>query len=442
MKNLKEIIIILMITIVLIGLIIFILLKNIEQDNYVGSDFQNTVFEKNDSYQVETEIIKVKNRNKYYAIEKVLNTYIRYIKEMKGIIDFQEYEDDEIKNEGVLKLYSILDKEYISELNVQKEHLQEKIKKYENYDFSINELYVYEKSSSINIYFVYGTIDDEKLNLLIKTDSSNMTFSIFLEDYIESKSYSIDMNINNINITDKEIQENDYNKYKYTNITDEYMVKQYINSLKNNILNNIEYTYNNLLDEDYKNKRFGNIENFFEYILESKEILNKIEIQKYLVNYYDDYTEYVCMDQYENYYIFKENAIMDYTFMLDTYTIATEKFKTEYENAEDEKKVQMNIDKFIQMINRHDYKTSYKYISEGFKSNYFRTQNEFENCIKNNFFLYNKLEFKNIEKKGSNLYVCNVQISDLTEANSEVKEISIIMQLNDNMDFEMSFGIQ
>ena len=133
---------------------------------------------------------------------------------------------------------------------------------------------------------------------------------------------------------------------------------------------------------------------------------------------------------------------MNYEVLLDNYTITTNKFKETYSEANNEKKVQMNVDKFIQMINRHDYKTSYNCISSGFKKNYLDTQEKFEEYMKNVFFEYNKFEFRNIEQKGSNLYTVTLNITDLTEESSEARNVTIIMQLNDDLDFEMSFGIE
>ena len=101
----------------------------------------------------------------------------------------------------------------------------------------------------------------------------------------------------------------------------------------------------------------------------------------------------------------------------------------------------MNIDKFIQMINRHDYRTSYNCIADSFKNNYFKTQEEFQNYIENNFYSYNKFEFKSCEKKAADIYVCKVQLTDYMDENSEIKEINVIMQLGDNLDFKMSFGM-
>ena len=132
---------------------------------------------------------------------------------------------------------------------------------------------------------------------------------------------------------------------------------------------------------------------------------------------------------------------MNYTLKLDTYTIATDKFKETYASAVDEKKVQMNIDKFFQMINRHDYKTAYSCLAESFKNNYFNTEEEFEEYAKDRFYAYSSMEFKSYEKTGSDIYVFKVELKDLLEENSESREINIIMQLQDDLDFRMSFDM-
>ena len=79
-----------------------------------------------------------------------------------------------------------------------------------------------------------------------------------------------------------------------------------------------------------------------------------------------------CKRIWNNYYIIKEKAIMNYTIGFDTYTILTEKFKETYDKSGDEYKCQMNINKFFQMINRKDYKTSYKCLADSYKNNYFK----------------------------------------------------------------------
>lgn len=440
-KAKKVILIILTILVIIVmfitGIIVFNLKKNkenYEEDNYYHSEEELEIGEKENR-----KIIEVNNRNRYYTVKNILNTYITYIQQINGIIGFQKYEgDEEVIQEGIDQLYSILDDEYIDKMNINKEKIKNIYKNYSNYDLRLEKMYSYEVSERTTIYLVYANINNEEVKMLIKTDAVNMAFSIYLDDYINANAYSEEMDVNNIKINDNQIEKNSYNVYRYINISDEYMVKQYMDSFKSEIINRTEYTYNNLLESDYKEKRFGSIDKFKEYVNNNKENIENIEISKYQIEDYEDYKEYICIDQYENYYIFKEKAIMNYTFVIDTYTIPTDKFKETYNSVSDERKVQMNIDKFFQMINRHDYKTAYNCLAESFKNNYFKTEQDFENYAKNKFFEYNSIEFKGGSETGNNTYICKIQLSDITGQNTDKKDINIIMRIGNDLEFEIA----
>lgn len=440
MDKIKKILIVMIIIIIVIVTSIVILVKKLnsieEEDTPEKLEFENK-----DTYKVEQKIIEVDNRNKYYAVDSIVRKYLYYIQEMKGIIDYQKIDDEDLKQDGINQLYNILDKQYISEMNMNKNDLQNKIKEYTDYELSINKMYVYEKSSQTELYFIYASLGSEDIKLLVKTDSVNMTFSIFLEDYINNKNYNYDMNQEDIKINDDTIFQNADNQFKYANISDEYMAKQHISVLKDKLLYNPQYVYNELMSDEYKNNRFGSLEEFIKYINNNKSELESIETKKYAVNKYDDYTEYVWQDQHGNYYIFTESAIMDFKVEFDTYTIPTTKFTEKYNSSDDSYKCQMNIDKFIRMLNRHDYKTAYKCLADSYKNNYFKTEEAFENFAKSNFFDYNKLTFKDSEQKGERLYTCEIELTDLTGEKSETKKMNIVMQLNDNLDFAMSFSM-
>ena len=443
MKKFKIGIIITIILIIIISSILLIMMKKENVFIEEGSDYGDVELEHQDFYEPKKVFEQVQIRNKYYAVEKIINTYVMYIKQMKGIINAQRFEDEKIKEEGASQLYSVLDDQYKAEMNIQEaKQLQAKINEYKDYNVQIQKMYIYEQSASINTYIVYFTIDNQETKLMIKTDSQNMTFALFLEDYIKAKEYSENMDGNKVDITDTSIVKNDFNQYNYINISDEYMATRYMDSLKENIVDNIEYTYNNLMEKEYKEKRFGNINNFAKYITENKNNFQNLELEKYLVNKDEDKTEYVCVDKFNNYYIFIEYAIMDYTFQLDTYTIETDKFKTTYDSADSYKKVQMNIDKFFQMINRQDYRTSYSYLANSFKSKNVKSEQDFENIVKRTFFKYNKVGYTSVDELGSNTYAYKITLTDLTAQDATEKNVIIIMRLLGDTNFEMSFSIE
>ena len=78
------------------------------------------------------------------------------------------------------------------------------------------------------------------------------------------------MNQEDIKINDDTIFQNADNQFKYANISDEYMAKQHISVLKDKLLYNPQYVYNELMSDEYKNNRFGSLEEFIKYINNNK----------------------------------------------------------------------------------------------------------------------------------------------------------------------------
>ena len=389
---------------------------------------------------------KVTDFGKFYTVVNCVNTYIDRL----NINNSSYYGTDEngnytiiTSNEEINKnIYDLLDVEYINNKGITNENLKSKTETLEEMAMFVPLKMNVLINNVIEKYVVYGFIIDMKSNfikevyLYVNLDISDKTFSV---EPIEQKDVK---NIDEIEITNnnKSIEKNDNNIVVEAKISNEYLCQKYIDYYKKILLAVPKLAYN-YLEEDYKEKRFGDYETFYKYIQENKENIAKISLKEYLVEYYNGYSEYVCKDKYENLYIFDEKGIFDFTLKLDTYTVITDKFKETYENAEDYKKVQMNIDKFFQMINRQDYKTAYDCLAENYKENYFKTEDEFIKYAKNNFFTYNKISFQKNEQKGEGLYIFTVRLEDITGQSNEKKETTIIMQLYDDFKFEMSFGV-
>lgn len=230
------------------------------------------------------------------------------------------------------------------------------------------------------------------------------------------------------------------NEFTFTTLTSDNLVRMYLNDYKNNILNDLDKAYNSL-NLEYKEKRFGSIENYKEYINENIEKISQITLKQYQINSYEEYEEYVCLDQYDNYYIFNVTAVMQYTLKLDTYTLDSEKFINTYNNSNAQEKGMLNIDKFITMINSKDYQAVYSKLDETFKNNNFSTLNDFKNYIKQNLFEYNSVSYDSWSNEGE-IYIYQIIISDKTANSRETKNMEIIMKLNSDMDFIMSFNIK
>ena len=225
------------------------------------------------------------------------------------------------------------------------------------------------------------------------------------------------------------------NEFKYMSVTIDELLNIYLNKYKNDISKNLERAYN-MLDEDYRNKKFGNIEEFRKYVENNKEDILTTKLTSYQTKTDGENTRYICLSEKGNYYIFNETAVMDFSIILDTYTIDLPEFLEKYNVATDQQKVALNIDKFIQAINNKDYKYAYNCLADSYKNNYFKTELEFENYAKENFYENNTVGYKQFDKEG-NLYTYLVILTD--KSTGEQKNKTFIMQLGEGTEFVMSF---
>ena len=160
-------------------------------------------------------------------------------------------------------------------------------------------------------------------------------------------------------------------------------------------------------------------------------------LSQYLKTKEPDYTQYVCVDQNGNYYIFRETSAMNYTVILDTYTIDLPEFLEKYNTASDQQKVALNIDRFMQAINDKDYKYAYNCLADSFKNNYFKTQAEFESYVKKNFYENSDIKYNEF-KTQQDLYTYSVIFTD--KKTGEKKNKTFVMQLGEGTKFVLSFN--
>ena len=442
MKNKFIIFIIILFIIIIIG--ISLVIKYLQNN-------PDTLLEKNgDAGEIvdyeNQETQKVTDFVKFYTVVNCVDTYI----DAMNVNNTRYYGTDEndnyaivVSNEDINKnIYDLLSEQYIKDKEITVENLKDKTETLEKKAIFVPLKMNVLIDNIIEKYAVYGFLTDMESNFVkeiyvyVNLDISNKTFSI---EPIENKDIKSIEDIEIIN-DNKEIEKNDNNTVVEAKISTEYLCQKYMDYYKKIVLVSPKLAYE-YLDNDYKEKRFGDYEAFTKYVQDNRDNILRTSLNEYLVDYYDEYSEYVCKDKYGNLYIFDEKGILDFTLKLDTYTIPTDKFKETYNTAEDYKKVQMNIDKFFQMINRQDYKTAYNCLAQSYKNNYFSTRDDFEKFVKNNFYTYNKVSYEKYEQKGDKLYIFSIKLEDITGENAEKKDVKIIMQLNDDLDFEMSFGM-
>lgn len=448
MTKLKKIILFIIILIIIIISIIFCIIHFNKGEVLYNIDENGTTDE--EANYINTKIQLVNSRNDYYAVKQCVEKFYLYYGYIfdddtvnENLSDVDGYDDGNTnvysKEECINNVYKMLDKDYIDYKNITLNNLVEKVDNIKSSDVDINEMYVSQKNVNVSIYIVNGRLKENTTDemsdfeLMVKLDAVNKTFTVFLGDYIDEKYSDIKIGDEiNINV-ESLIEKNEINIYDYKNITDENYIRGLLLKYQNEVLFDEETAYNNL-DEEYRKKRFGSLDNFKEYAKNNIIRNVKLKLVKYQINNYDDYTEYVCLDNDGNYYIFNEKSVMNYNLLLDTYTVNVPQFVKKYENGDNQLKVGMNIDKILSAIKENDYNYIYNKLDDTYKNNNFNTVEELKNYIQS-VFVSNNVSYDEFKDLGG-VYTYKLLIDDNNS------NITVIMKLLDNDDFVMSFEIK
>ena len=370
----------------------------------------------------------------------------------------------EVEDSSVLMTY--LNENYINKNNVNNNNILTVLEKYNDYN-TYRTVEMYELANfSITTYYVKGRIDHQNVYFIVHLDLNNQTFDIepttedFYDDRINNQNDVEEDDVQNI---DKKV----YNSYVYKDLNDEVTSKLYFADYIKTMLTDSEEAYN-LLDKEYQNKRFSSIDEFNTYIQNNRNRFNislefedkdiseyenfneyyefaskneKFGLTSYLVEQFADYTRYICVDGYNNYFIFYVTYPGTYTVMLDSYTIDMEEFIEKYNSSTDEVKVGMNIQKIIEAINSKDYQYIYDKLDDTFRNNNYNTVNDLEEDIRNNLFDTNEVEYTNFYQEG-NAYIYQLKFKDAQNPETNERNMTIIMNLKEETDFVMSFSIE
>ena len=447
MTKLKKIIIFFVIIIIIIIISIFMVINFNKAELIYNIDETGSTDEETENFDSQLKLVT--SRNEYYSVRQCVDKFYTYYGSVFDDSTSQnsqysdEYSEEEITkesgSESVEKLLKMLDKDYINKYSIIENNLAEKIDKVKNSNVDIKEMYVSQKNANISVYVVKGRLIEEKnknvsdFMIMLKLDLVSKTFSVFLNNYIKDNYPNIKVGESVEWKFDESIEENDTNIYDYRNISDQTYIQDLLEKYQNEVLYDQETAYNNL-DQEYRNARFGSYENFTAYANQNIIRNVKLKLSKYQINIYDDYKEYVCQDGDGNYYIFNEKSVMNYGLLLDTYSVNIHEFIKKYDSADDQVKVGMNIEKIRSAIKEKDYNYIYNKLDDTFKKNNFDNIDKFKEFIQEVFtsdkIAYN--EFKNL----GGVYTYKLLINDDASSN-----VTIIMQLNDNYDFKISFSV-
>ena len=409
------------------------------KNNNINENFANNVEVVSEKSEDNRSDITTTN---YYIIQKCISQYLGIINKNNPAYYRLNDNGENVKfvNEDYIKgrIYDLLSENYINKNNITKNNVYSYVENItENVNFCMLDAKVI-KNDNINQYIIYGFIESAENEFItnkyyiINLDENNNIFSV---EPI-SKKYD---NLNDISVDNVKIEKNENNKIPTVKINSETQCKNYLTEFKRMMLSNQEVAYE-YLDKDYREKRFGNLNQFKNYINKNKDELKSLSVSEYLVNVYDDYTEFVCKDKSGIIYIFDAETPLKYTVKLDTYTIISDKYKSEYDSAETQKKVQMNIDKWVQMLNNRDYSSAYNLLDETFRNNTFGSQEKFEKYMNENYSLQYSITY-NEYKEENDISIMSITLKDILGKNETTKDLKIIMQLNNNYDFVMSFEI-
>lgn len=447
MNELKKILLLAICIIILIIIVLIVYIKvSIPEDEITDTQTGNYTFSKDDIDEInEKKQENLIQRLDYFVINNCMQQFLNISNINNGIYyGYNEnneyvrtYTEDEIEE----YIYNVLSEKFISENNIQKNNVFNYIDKFEQsvllVPINIKEI---QNNDNIKSYIIYGIIEDmqnynylKDIYAVINLDTEKLSYSVqILREKFSS--------INDIVITNLEtnITENDVNTYINPKTTNEETIKNYINIYKRLSLGKSELAYQ-FLDEEYKAKRFGNLLNFQKYVENNKEIIQSMTLSKYKVEDEGDITRFIGIDNNGNYIIFNETNTLNFKVVLDTYTVDLPEFTEKYDEGNNKTKVELNIGKFIEALNNSDYDYIYKHLDEQFKSNNFKTINEFENYIKLNFYNKNSVNLQEYEEQ-NDVYIYDLVLKN-SQNDAQSKSLRVVVKLLDNRDFVMSFSM-
>lgn len=413
MKNIKLLIIIL--SILVIGLIITLAILRMESKNTKRNVISNNItpsIENNINNDIispkttiltfNTSIEKETSNSVLYSLNKNINKYFNYIKENN---------ETAINELGGNSIYLITN----------------------NVKYVVKQAYV-TQNQYMSKYYTYGTLTIANGNYTAQTQEIYMILYLTAENKgykLQTISKEEYLNRTALEQNDTiEIQEGTYNKFEYEYIDNVKQMEIYLEDYSFQIFNNTENSYN-LLNTEYKEKRFKDLQAFVQFLNEKQGQLHNIKINQYTVDEENQNKIYKGTDQYGNYYEIIEKSYMNYEIILDNYTML------DYSNDSDENKIKLSAEKFILMLNSADYTNAYNLLEPNFKQINFPTEQDFINYVKNNFYARNIVASKDLSEDG----ICTVTIKDSisTQANKIQKQFKVIM--GEGMSFTIEFNI-
>ena len=431
-------IIIILVFLIILTIVALIFLSENENNNEIENTESNNILPPQEVEEVISEENDVTNIE-IYKVRDCISIYLSAINRSNPVYESVDSEGNLLVSEEMIaeNIIPLLSSNYIQSNGINTTNVF-------NYVDNINNNAIFDilnikrsiKNNSYQ-YVVYGVIEDTDYNFIkyaYYIVYLNITDNVFA---IEPILTNID-NIDSIEAEDIEVEKNGSNDMPTFTMTQENLARERFNTYKRLMLSMPELAYE-YLDDNYKQEKFGDINVFIEYINDNKEEILSARLNEYKTTNYDNYTQYACLDQNNNYYIFNETEPMQYKVLLDTYTVDLQEFVDRYEQLPEAEKARTCIERVFEAINNNDYKYVYNKLDETYRNNNFHTETDFENYMKTNFFEKNSIS-NNSYEKNEDLYVYKLTIINASNTTQTVEK-QFVVKLLDGTDFVMSFSI-
>lgn len=394
---------------------------------------------------------EVESMNEYITIQGIINKFnqnVLYLNATAADLDLIITKDQEAsalaeyKEQGLKYIENVLAPNYKEKYSVNQTYINNLLSKYAKQNYIINDMYALYDSEYINTYFVYGNYGQEEFNFIVILDRYTNSYSLYLNNYVQEQGYSASNKDSMKTLNISKVDSNENNSFQYKNVEREQVASIYYDEFLKIARSNPSAAYT-MLDSEYKEKRFKNLDDFSKYI----SILPtnaKSKIATYTITEGNGYTEYLCKDMLGNNFIFKVTGAMKYTVILDTYTVDVLAYKNEYDKAEAEKKVELCLNRFFEAINNQDYEKAYGYLNKTFREKEFSSLEEFSKYVKENWFNVNSFIYQSKELSTNGTYSVYGIIQNYEDEgsfNAGLVNKTFYIKLGSNYNsFEVSFG--
>ena len=436
----KKLLIVIICILIILTIIISIIVSNMKKEQERIEEVKN----QNPTLSTTLDLKKVNSEAEFFTVQECINKYFEAVNNKEAEIVYNLLNSD-YKNKENLTNSNVLQNTYQLKNGFEKFMVKKVYNREITYDQEY-QYYIYGELLGDN----YKTI--ETIYIIANLDFTNMTFNISYpekvditsDEYLSIIDDLLSDNTNefvNVSGDSKEgIKSNSYNNFTMSINEPKEALNYYLENYVTMAVYYPEVAYN-LLDSQYREERFENLQNYKKYILDNENILLNFTINEYNISEKDGYTQYTIIDTFENYYIFKVTDIMEYSLILDIYTVDLEEIGSKYDKFSVQEKVSINIQKITAAINDKNYKYIYSKLDDSFKNNNYKSLQEFENYMSSKFFGKLQVSFKDFASEGET-YIYNIILRGTTASNNDEINMQIIMRLKENRDFLMSFSIK